>query len=76
MILLAGSGLTGYYYGLNQAARIVSEKNGDSIDSSHDRAESKPDAGGITFYSALTEPKKKYSTCSSTSARGNKQDPG
>jgi len=58
VILLAGAGLTGYYYGLNQAARIVSEKNGDSIDSFHDRAESKPDAGGITFYSALTEPKK------------------
>jgi cell division protein FtsN len=58
VILLAGAGLTGYYYGLDQATRSIGERAAGSTGDLHEGAESKPGNGDITFYSALTESRK------------------
>lgn len=58
VILLAGAGLVGYYYGLKQAIRPIGETDAGSTDGLHEGPESKPENGGITFYSTLTEPRK------------------
>lgn len=65
VILLGAAGLAGYYYGLKQADRQTGGTNVDSTGSLPEGAESKPDTGGteasVTFYSALTEPRKDVS---------------
>lgn len=58
VILLGGAGLSGYYYGLKKATRPTGETDIGPTGGSHDGVESKPETGGITFYSALTEPRK------------------
>ena len=62
VILLGAAGLAGYYYGLKQADRQTGGIDVGSTGSLHEGAESKPDTGGteasVTFYSALTEPRK------------------
>jgi len=58
VILLAGAGLTGYYYGLDQATRSSGETAAGSTGDLHEEAESTPGNGDITFYSALTESRK------------------
>jgi cell division septation protein DedD len=62
VIGLGAAGLAGYYYGLKQADRQTGKIDVGSTGSLHEGAESIPDTGGteasVTFYSALTEPRK------------------
>jgi cell division septation protein DedD len=62
VILLGGAGLTGYFYGLKQANRPTDETDFGLTSDHHEGAGSKPETAGteapVTFYSALTEPRK------------------
>ena len=62
VILLGGAGFAGYYYGLRQAQRPNYDTDESSNGGIHEGAESKPQTSGtessVTFYSALTEPRK------------------
>jgi len=62
VILLGGAGLAGYYYGMKQAERPTHDMDDSATGGINEGAESKPQNAGteasVTFYSALTEPRK------------------
>ena len=52
VILFAGAGLAGYYYGLKQATRPTGETDIGSTGGLHEGAESKPENSGIVLCGA------------------------
>ena len=62
VVLLGAAGLSGYFYGLKEADRLAAGNQDTASNNEGLQAEPKPETAGtdtsVTFYSALTEPRK------------------
>lgn len=62
VVLLGAAGMAGYFYGLRHAARTAADTAMDSADNLKGKATAEKETAGsepgVTFYTALTEPRK------------------